>query len=599
MLRIVGGWLVLGLVGSLGLAQDPSVDRQTQIERQLRELEKQIEQVRELKFKSPVVAKVIARPAEGAEGVQAYYDPKQKTIFLYDDIKDNYQKGVLIHEMVHALQDQHFGLSKLHANTFDSDRELALAALIEGDAQLTMIELLKKEQPHVEKMLLTDLTKAKNLQRAFLYGVGTRFVAEIKKKGGWKAVDSRYRFTPTSTATILHPNERLTPMQLGPGKQVGEFGLIQLLHAAEMTRARSVSAASGWRGDRRVEDEHGSRWVVVFDQADQAKRFFSALCDLRATEYPKKRPLTATTTEWLLTDEAGGKHGILLRDKRVWEVVAKHEAGYRELLDQLEGPPRLTVYSTQEKKFLTFGEFLDRLMGVDLICVGESHDSELHHQVQLMILKGLFARDERLGVGMEMFQRPFQKILDRYLAGAINEETFLEDTEYKKRWGYDWALYRPIVEFCRRNQIPLAALNLSDELRARLRKSGYDKLSDEDKKLLGPIDFQVKAHRDHWFDQLGSMHGHGEMTPQAKEQFYQVMTAWDEYMADSAARFQQERKLRRLVVLAGSGHIEHGFGIPDRAAKRTGGKVATVTIQYAQGDKPPSKPLADFIVLAK
>jgi uncharacterized iron-regulated protein len=64
------------------------------------------------------------------------------------------------------------------------------------------------------------------------------------------------------------------------------------------------------------------------------------------------------------------------------------------------------------------------------------------------------------------------------------------------------------------------------------------------------------------------MHGHGEMTEDGKEKFYQVMTAWDEYMADSAARFQQERKLRRMVVLAGSGHIERGFGIPDRAVRR-------------------------------
>ena len=74
------------------------------------------------------------------------------------------------------------------------------------------------------------------------------------------------------------------------------------------------------------------------------------------------------------------------------------------------------------------------------------------------------------------------------------------------------------------------------------------------------------------------MHGHGKMTKEGKEQFYQVMTLWDEYMADSAARFQAERKLRRIVVLAGSGHIDRGFGIPARLAKRTKGKVATVRI---------------------
>jgi aminopeptidase N len=198
-----------------------------------------------------------------------------------------------------------------------------------------------------------------------------------------------------------------------------------------------------------------------------------------------------------------------------------------------------------------------------------------------------------------MFQRPYQKAVDRFISGATDEPTFLEDSEYRKRWGYDWALYRPIVEFCRRNRVPLAALNLGDELRGRLSKGGYEKLSAEDKKQLGEIDFQVKAHRSHWFDKLGEMHGHGGMTEEGKEKFYQVMTAWDEYMADSAARFQRERKLRRMVVLAGSGHVERGFGIPDRAVKRTGGKAATVTIQYGDAARPPANPLADFVVLVQ
>jgi uncharacterized iron-regulated protein len=217
-----------------------------------------------------------------------------------------------------------------------------------------------------------------------------------------------------------------------------------------------------------------------------------------------------------------------------------------------------------------------------------------------MIIKALFARDERLGVGMEMFQRPYQKALDRYVAGAIDEATMLEDTDYRKRWGFEWGLYRPIVDFCRRNKVALAALNLSDELRGRARKMGYDRLTAQEKKLLGPVDFNVKAHRAHWFEQLGKMHGHGEPTKEQKERFYQIMTLWDEYMADSAARFQKERKLRRLVVLAGSGHIDRGFGIPDRAARRTGGKA--VTVHLAQGgklDKLKSSPPADFILILR
>ena len=48
--------------------------------------------------------------------------------------------------------------------------------------------------------------------------------------------------------------------------------------------------------------------------------------------------------------------------------------------------------------------------------------SELHHRVQLQVIKALFSRDERLGVGLEMFQRPFQDRLDRHVRGEGSEQ---------------------------------------------------------------------------------------------------------------------------------------------------------------------------------
>src|SRR5262249_59952921 len=131
---------------------------------------------------------------------------KEKSLFLYDDVKGNYQKGVLIHEMVHALQDQHFSLKKLHETSRGSgDSDKAMAALIEGDATFTMIELLKKEQPRVSAMLDAPLGKAKNLQNAFLYAQGARYVKALKQRRGWGRVNTAYRFPPRSTAAALHP----------------------------------------------------------------------------------------------------------------------------------------------------------------------------------------------------------------------------------------------------------------------------------------------------------------------------------------------------------------------------------------------------------
>ena len=78
------------------------------------------------------------------------------------------------------------------------------------------------------------------------------------------------------------------------------------------------------------------------------------------------------------------------------------------------------------------------------------------------------------------------------------------------------------------------------------------------------------------------------------------MTVWDDYMAASAAQFQKDRNVRRMVLLAGSGHIERGFGIPARAARRTGGKAVTVRIEVG-GDleKLAAEATTDYIVVVR
>ena len=553
------------------LAGEPA---QENLDTLLRKLEKDIAKVRGLDFKSPVVAKVIPRPAKAAKNIQGYYSIKDKRLFLYDDISSAYERGVLIHEMVHALQDQHFGLAKLHQESFGSDAELALAALIEGDATFTMIELLKKDQPRVAAMLDAPLDKAKNLQNAFLYAQGARYVKALKERGGWKAVDAAFRFPPETTAAILHP-EGVAAIDLGPGKTIGELGIIKMLAAYPETKALAIQAASGWQGDRLLEKGKEKSWVVAFAAKENAKRFHEAMVKLQAAH-----------------------RKVLTRGERVHVLESANEAGIKNQLDRLEGMPEMVIHAAGHKNAISFGQMMDRLLHADIICIGETHDSDLCHRVQLQIIKALFACDERLGVGLEMFQKPFQPAIDRFFEGQSSEEDFLKASEYKKRWGYNWLLYRPIVDYCRKNAIPLAALNAPRELTQRISKVGYAGLKDEEKKQLGELNLKRKDHRDYWLERLAKMHGKTKVSAEQKERSYQVMAVWDDFMAASAADFQKDRQIRRLVILAGSGHIERGFGIPLRAAERTGGRVLTVGIYPGKGpERKADENLTDFTIV--
>jgi uncharacterized iron-regulated protein len=596
-LRCLGFAVVVALLGP-GFVRAQAPQKTKIVEETLRQLEKDIAAARGLSFKTPVNAKVIARSKDGAKGVQGYYSIKEKTLYLYEDIAGTYERGVLIHEMVHALQDQHFGLAKLHQADFGSDAELALAALIEGDATFTMIEVLKQDQPKVAAMLDTSLEKAKNPRNAFLYGLGARYVKGLKDKGGWASVNARYKLPPRTTATILNP--QANTIVLGPGRSVGAFGLIPLLAEIPDAKALAISAAGGWIGDRIAEDGAVKSWQLAFDTPEHATRFHSAYIMVRTRQVPDPKPLPAAAGQQLWRASDGRIVGVVLRGARVIAIDAPNEAAWRAALERLDGALALVIWSAKERRNLSFGELTDRLLEADMVCVGESHDNELCHRVQLQIIKALHASDARIGVGMEMFQRPYQVPLDKFVRGEISEEEMLKATEYRTRWGFHWSLYQPIAEFCKKNGVPIAALNAPRELTAKISKGGFANLSDEDKKQLGPVDYHVKAHRDHWYETLAKMHGNTNGSDDQKERSYQVMTTWDEYMAASAAAFQLARHVRRMVVLAGSGHIDLGFGIPQRAVQRTAGKAATVHVAPG-GDaaKLFASPPADYVVIVR
>lgn len=563
----------------------------------LRALEKDIAAARGLEFKEPVKAKTIPRPKEGREGIQGYYSTDDKTLYLFDDISGKYERGVLIHEMVHALQDQHFGLAKLHQATFEDETELALAALIEGDATFTMIEVLKKDQPRAGAMLDAPLAKSRNLRNAFLYAQGARYVRALRDKGGWALVNAAYRRPPRSTAAVLHP-DGVQEIHLGAGRTVGELGLIELFAAEPSTQPMAEKAAAGWKGDCETKPGTATSWTLAFATQEDAGEFVEAIAALRCAKNKAFTPFLEDRDCRAWRDDRRNMLALITDGARVTVLEGPDNADFSRAIDRAKGASEtLVVWSSKEKREITFGEMIDRLSAARIVCVGEVHDSETHHRVQLRIVKALFAVDESLGVGMEMFQRPFQKALDDFEAGRTTEDEFLKASEYATRWGFDWSLYRPIVDFCRKNGIGLAALNVPAELTKRIGKEGWDALTDEEKAQLPQPDFQVQEHRDWWYDRLGAMHGGHEPTAEQKERSYQVMTAWDETMGATAADFGQARGLRRMVVLAGSGHIDHGFGIPARAAKRSGGTALTVHV--LSGEENREDVDADFVIEVK
>ena len=236
---------------------------------------------------------------------------------------------------------------------------------------------------------------------------------------------------------------------------------------------------------------------------------------------------------------------------------------------------------------------MKKLDNARVVLVGETHTRYDHHLVQLEILKHLYQKSPNLALGVEWFQQPFQQYLDDYIAGDITEKEMLRLTEYFSRWRYNYRHYQPILQFARENRIPVIALNASRELIKMLADTEFDDLPDELKaQLPGSYDWSDKAYEKRIRD-VYELHPeyNGEF-----ENFLRSQLTWDESMAERAAQYLQENPDARMLVLAGSGHIMFGSGIPNRIQRRIDALQYSVLV--SDDHLPVSEDIADFLVMS-
>jgi hypothetical protein len=314
------------------------------------------------------------------EQVAGYYEPKTKEFYLAAWLPLVDQKRVIAHELVHALQDQHFDLKRFdHWRKGDSDAELAAHALVEGEATLVMIEydfdqqglqldvaklgaladgLLEQDNDSDAKNypVLAGAPRVlkENLQFPYLYGAG--FVAAVLKGRSWQTLDDSYASLPASTEQIMHPDKfiaRDNPVKIELPDLVamlgkdwkqedadvnGEFGY-QVVLAEFISKRKARTAAAGWGGDRYALFENKTTCATVlveytaWDSASDAKEFFDAYSERTEKRYKVSKP-TDPSSNPRVYETGEGLVSIELRDK---DVVIIEGAKNGEQLARLSG----------------------------------------------------------------------------------------------------------------------------------------------------------------------------------------------------------------------------------------------------------------------
>jgi uncharacterized iron-regulated protein len=210
-----------------------------------------------------------------------------------------------------------------------------------------------------------------------------------------------------------------------------------------------------------------------------------------------------------------------------------------------------------------------------VVLLGETHEDAEHHRWQLHTIAGLHALRHRLVLGFEMFPRRVQPVLNDWVAGRLDEATFLQRSEWSRVWGFDFHLYLPIFQFARMHRIPMLALNVERQLVTRVGDEGWAAIPVTEREGVSdpapPSEtYVVRLHGSYLDHQPPGGHQAVSRKPPSEEdlkdpkfrRFVEAMQLWDRAMAQRIVEAARGQDAPLVVAIMGSGHVRNGDGVP-------------------------------------
>lgn len=244
------------------------------------------------------------------EQIIGYYDPRTKVLYVVQGSPEDYAGITIMHELVHALQDQYTNLDSLEHITGDDDRAAAVQAVIEGEATYEQLYIMSGGGNNIAaqfpggwdtmRQTIRDNVKSqpvfssapRALQESMLFPYinGADFVRRFKAHYGKRLP---FDSLPLTTKQLMHdsayfvkkdaPSEITLPAIPGTFdiNTMGEFGARVYLYTHTRVEDLSIRASNGWDGDRyalvKTPGGTGIVWVTVWDQRQDGIEFIDAL----------------------------------------------------------------------------------------------------------------------------------------------------------------------------------------------------------------------------------------------------------------------------------------------------------------------------------
>lgn len=248
------------------------------------------------------------------QAVLGFYDAESGELVVRGAAATPLARTTVVHELVHALEDQHFDLQR---PDLGDQASAGLQALAEGSAivveeayidSLSAAERRSAEGAELEvgRGVVPNVPEVVQIAFGFPYSFGPDLVRAVLAAGGQPRLDRAFERPPLSTEHVLDPARYLrgddprtvrAPRADRPSFDDGEIGELYLLLMlrAELTDREARDAAQGWGGDRYVAWRDGAstcvRMSFVMDTPRDTDELEAALA-----KWAAERPATASAS---------------------------------------------------------------------------------------------------------------------------------------------------------------------------------------------------------------------------------------------------------------------------------------------------------------
>jgi hypothetical protein len=284
----------------------------------------------------------------GTQGssVAGFYSPRDDAITIITNSPESptIDNATLVHELTHALQDQHYDLTSEKYSAETQDGELAVDGAIEGDAKYVELRYASMCGGEWTCVSTPAAGGSGGSGSSVNYGIfltifqpysdGPVYVHDVVERGGWEAVDEMLRNPPVSTEQTIHStDEEPVPIEYqsratngwstfaeqgqGGSDTVGEASIFTMFwYQARTANADTVPVRSiaetesrydtynydgvpsnGWANDRLFPyekstgsgEEYGYVWVTEWDTEGDAQEFRDAYLNILAAHDAAER----------------------------------------------------------------------------------------------------------------------------------------------------------------------------------------------------------------------------------------------------------------------------------------------------------------------